>query len=289
MIIGLLRPFCLLFVIIGGVLVTVLTKYFFYIGYKKISPIYLFFIFLGKAFSWGMGSNQQLAQEGEEKDSPEPGEITGRNLVDRRVVMVDAGGQHTVMLAAGPPREETAAKRPTSVAPVPMVTSSNSEEHNHAIEVEPMETGGTTTDNNGLPKSPAIGSNVERGVEATPEKPPNANSASALANPLPPPPEVASTAGATVNSSSVHSCSLVPSDQSSLSSNHSTDGGGSSRMGSSIFAQPVDAPVISKAGTSSSNPPVAAFANCGSNTSTSETGLALTETGSNTASPSNTH
>ncbi|KAM7532537.1 hypothetical protein Aperf_G00000130164 [Anoplocephala perfoliata] len=244
----------------------------------------------GKAFSWGMGSNQQLGQEDEEKDSLEPGEIIGRNLVDRRVIMIDAGGQHAVMLAAGPPHGETDIKKPTPVAPVPMVTSLNSEENNHAVEAKPMETDGdTTTTSNGLPELPVTIGNGERGAEATPEKPPVANSTSVLANPLPPPQEVASTAGATVNSSSVHSCSLVPSDQSSLSSNHSTDGGGSSRMGSSIFAQPVDAPSAPKVGTSSSNPLAQTSANCGSNASTSEAGLALTETGSNTASPSNTH
>ncbi|KAM3185567.1 hypothetical protein ACTXT7_006077 [Hymenolepis weldensis] len=240
----------------------------------------------GKAFSWGMGSSQQLAQEEEDEDALEPGEMIGRNLEGRRIIMVDAGGQHAVMLAAGPSRgkvPDTAAAATTSSTE----TSVSKKNQNHTTTTttgsipEPMDADNAPIDTTEIPVSNG-GNMVDKTALAV-----NSTTVSSVANP---PPEVASTAGATVNSSSVHSCSLVPSDQSSLSSNHSTDGGGSSRMGSSIFAQPIDAPLsLSKAGTSSTNQ-LTTSANCGgSNTSTSEAGLALTETGSNTASPSNTH
>ncbi|VUZ50366.1 unnamed protein product [Hymenolepis diminuta] len=237
----------------------------------------------GKAFSWGMGSSQQLAQEEEDEDALEPGEMIGRNLEGRRIIMVDAGGQHAVMLAAGLSRgkaPDAAAAATTSSTE----TSVSKKNHNHTTTQsapESMDTDNVPVDTTEIPVS--NGGNMMD--KTTP--PVNSTTVSSATNP---PPEVASTAGATVNSSSVHSCSLVPSDQSSLSSNHSTDGGGSSRMGSSIFAQPIDAPLsLSKAGTSSTNQQTTS-ANCGgSNTSTSEAGLALTETGSNTASPSNTH
>ncbi|VDN99687.1 unnamed protein product [Rodentolepis nana] len=235
----------------------------------------------GKAFSWGMGSSQQLAQEDEDEDALEPGEMVGRNLEGRRVIMVDAGGQHAVMLASCSSKDRAPSKATVAVTTASTtVIPDPKRNHNHAIN-EPMDTDSAPPDTTEIPISNG-GNTADKLTPAV-----SSTTVSSAANP---PPEVASTAGATVNSSSVHSCSLVPSDQSSLSSNHSTDGGGSSRMGSSIFAQPVDAPLsLSKAGTSSTNQQTAS-ANCGgSNASTSEAGLALTETGSNTASPSNTH
>ncbi|VDP78455.1 unnamed protein product [Echinostoma caproni] len=52
----------------------------------------------GTAYSWGMGSNRQLGH-GDDDDAPEPGVIVGKQLQDRRVSMIDAGGQHAVLLA----------------------------------------------------------------------------------------------------------------------------------------------------------------------------------------------
>ncbi|VDK22395.1 unnamed protein product [Taenia asiatica] len=224
----------------------------------------------GKAFSWGMGSNQQLAHEVEYEDAPEPGEMVGKNLLNRRVVMIDAGGQHAVMLAGDP----------TRVKPRP--TKPETEEG--LEKVAPCEDEKSLVMKNHTPSVP-MDTTAEAAITVANEKD---SSDKPIVNSLSgsnPPPEVASTAGATVNSSSVHSCSFVASDQSSLSSAHSTDGGGSSRLGGSLFAQPVDAPLVSKAGV-----PPAAGANCGgSTTSTSEPGFPLTDGGSNTASPANTH
>ncbi|CAH8640922.1 unnamed protein product [Schistosoma intercalatum] len=53
----------------------------------------------GLAYSWGMGSNHQLGHGDSEDDCWEPELMVGKQLEDRRVLMVDAGGQHTVMLA----------------------------------------------------------------------------------------------------------------------------------------------------------------------------------------------
>ncbi|KAA0188240.1 Regulator of chromosome condensation [Fasciolopsis buskii] len=69
----------------------------------------------GIAYSWGMGSNRQLGH-GEDDDSAEPLAILGKQLQDRRVSMVDAGGQHTVMLVHS-------SKSPEPATPVEMVTS----------------------------------------------------------------------------------------------------------------------------------------------------------------------
>ncbi|VDM16959.1 unnamed protein product [Hydatigera taeniaeformis] len=224
----------------------------------------------GKAFSWGMGSSQQLAHEAEYEDAVEPGEMVGRNLLNRRVVMIDGGGQHTVMLA-----EDLSRVRPTMTKP-------DTEESMGKIESREKKM--SPVMKNHTPPVP-MDTTSEVATAAINEKDstdkPIVHSLSASN----PPPDVASTAGATVNSSSVHSCSFVASDQSSLSSAHSTDGGGSSRLGGSLFAQPVDAPLASKVGA----PPLAG-ANCGgSTTSTSEPGFPLTDGGSNTASPANTH
>lgn len=184
--------------------------------------------------------------------------------------MIDAGGQHAVMLAGDLSRVKPRTTKPETEEGLEKVASHEEEKSlvmkNHTPSV-PMNT------------------TSEVAITATNEKD---SSDKPIVNSLSgsnPPPEVASTAGATVNSSSVHSCSFVASDQSSLSSAHSTDGGGSSRLGGSLFAQPVDAPLVSKAGV-----PLAAGANCGgSTTSTSEPGFPLTDGGSNTASPANTH
>ncbi|KAA3679170.1 regulator of chromosome condensation [Paragonimus westermani] len=56
----------------------------------------------GIAYSWGIGSNRQLGHSNEDdsdEDCCEPGIILGKQLQGRYVSMVDAGGQHTVLLA----------------------------------------------------------------------------------------------------------------------------------------------------------------------------------------------
>lgn len=52
----------------------------------------------GKAYSWGMGSNQQLGL-GSEDDQNEPTLLTGAQVRDRKVIKVSSGGQHTLFLA----------------------------------------------------------------------------------------------------------------------------------------------------------------------------------------------
>lgn len=52
----------------------------------------------GKAYGWGEGTNLQLTT-GEEDDELQPVELSGKNLEERCVLDVDAGGQHTVVLA----------------------------------------------------------------------------------------------------------------------------------------------------------------------------------------------
>lgn len=53
----------------------------------------------GKAYSWGMGSNQQLGC-GSDDDQNEPVLLTGVQVRDRQVIRISSGGQHTLFLAA---------------------------------------------------------------------------------------------------------------------------------------------------------------------------------------------
>lgn len=52
----------------------------------------------GKAYSWGMGSNQQLGV-GSDDDQFEPVLLTGAQVKDRKVIRISSGGQHTLFLA----------------------------------------------------------------------------------------------------------------------------------------------------------------------------------------------
>uniref|UniRef100_T1J8U9 RCC1-like domain-containing protein n=1 Tax=Strigamia maritima TaxID=126957 RepID=T1J8U9_STRMM len=54
---------------------------------------------LGRAYSWGMGTNCALGT-GEEEDVFEPVRVMGKNLEGKRNIAVSAGGQHAVLLAA---------------------------------------------------------------------------------------------------------------------------------------------------------------------------------------------
>ncbi|XP_074640738.1 regulator of chromosome condensation-like [Tubulanus polymorphus] len=59
----------------------------------------------GVGFSWGMGTNQQLGT-GNDDDVYEPIKIAGKQLLNREVIMISAGGQHTVLLAKDKPAEK---------------------------------------------------------------------------------------------------------------------------------------------------------------------------------------
>ncbi|KAB7496162.1 Regulator of chromosome condensation [Armadillidium nasatum] len=52
----------------------------------------------GEVYGFGMGTNNQLAQ-GDDEDRWEPSIIKGKQLEDKKVVSVEAGGQHTIFLA----------------------------------------------------------------------------------------------------------------------------------------------------------------------------------------------
>lgn len=53
----------------------------------------------GKAYSWGMGSNQQLGV-GSDEDQFEPVLLTGAQVREKHVIRVSSGGQHTLFIAA---------------------------------------------------------------------------------------------------------------------------------------------------------------------------------------------
>ena len=53
----------------------------------------------GAGHSWGMGTNNQLATEGED-DVDCPVAMLGKQLETRRVLAVSGGGQHTALIAA---------------------------------------------------------------------------------------------------------------------------------------------------------------------------------------------
>lgn len=58
----------------------------------------------GKAYSWGMGSNQQLGC-GSDEDQSEPILLTGVQVRDKQVIRISSGGQHTLFIAAEPIRQ----------------------------------------------------------------------------------------------------------------------------------------------------------------------------------------
>jgi len=53
----------------------------------------------GAAYGWGMGSTMQLGQGDDDSDVYEPVVIAGKQLENKKVVMVSSGGQHTMILA----------------------------------------------------------------------------------------------------------------------------------------------------------------------------------------------
>lgn len=53
----------------------------------------------GKAYSWGMGSNQQLGV-GSDDDQSEPVLLTGVQVKEKHVIRISSGGQHTLFIAA---------------------------------------------------------------------------------------------------------------------------------------------------------------------------------------------
>ena len=54
----------------------------------------------GEAFSWGMGTNGQLARaDGGDEDAWVPEVMAGKQLEERRVLLASGGGQHTMLLA----------------------------------------------------------------------------------------------------------------------------------------------------------------------------------------------
>lgn len=53
----------------------------------------------GDVYSWGMGSNLQLGNGDEDEDLLEPTRIVSKQLQTKKAIKVDAGGQHTVILA----------------------------------------------------------------------------------------------------------------------------------------------------------------------------------------------
>lgn len=54
----------------------------------------------GRAYGWGMNTNQQLGVEGEEEDMWTPKEVGGHKLEQGKVVGVSVGGQHTALLVS---------------------------------------------------------------------------------------------------------------------------------------------------------------------------------------------
>ena len=52
----------------------------------------------GDVYAWGMGTSYQLGT-GDEDDVHVPNLMQGKQLEDRKVISIDAGGQHTVLLA----------------------------------------------------------------------------------------------------------------------------------------------------------------------------------------------
>lgn len=65
-----------------------------------------FIYLLGKVYSWGMGSNQQLGV-GSDDDLLVPTLLTGQQVRDKEVICVSSGGQHTLFIVAEPQKSKT--------------------------------------------------------------------------------------------------------------------------------------------------------------------------------------
>lgn len=61
---------------------------------------------VGTAYSWGMGSNNQLGV-GSDEDQNEPVLLTGVQVRDKEVIKISSGGQHTLFIAAEPASTST--------------------------------------------------------------------------------------------------------------------------------------------------------------------------------------
>lgn len=59
----------------------------------------------GKAYAWGMGSNQQLGI-GSDEDQNVPTLLTGQQVKEKQVIKVSSGGQHTLFIAAEPKKSK---------------------------------------------------------------------------------------------------------------------------------------------------------------------------------------
>ncbi len=55
----------------------------------------------GQVYSWGMGTSLQLGN-GKEDDIWKPTPITGKNIINRKVIASSSGGQHTALLVSLP-------------------------------------------------------------------------------------------------------------------------------------------------------------------------------------------
>lgn len=51
----------------------------------------------GKVFAWGMGSNHQLGV-GADDDHYTPVQLTGKQVVDKKILRVSSGGQHSLFI-----------------------------------------------------------------------------------------------------------------------------------------------------------------------------------------------
>lgn len=56
------------------------------------------FILIGELYGWGMGTTGELGT-GNDEDCLEPTLVQGKQLLNRQVIKVSSGGQHTVVLA----------------------------------------------------------------------------------------------------------------------------------------------------------------------------------------------
>ena len=66
-------------------------------GMQKLIFSFLYY-FLGSAYAWGMGNNLQLGT-GDEDDVYQPKKMKSKQLEDKKVLKISAGGQHSIMLA----------------------------------------------------------------------------------------------------------------------------------------------------------------------------------------------
>lgn len=95
----------------------------------------------GKLYTWGMGSNNQLGV-GDGDDELEPALVTSKNTENKRMLLANGGGQHSVFLVESDVQKKATApptKKVKAVPTEPAPAKENADDDKKAKEKEPQD------------------------------------------------------------------------------------------------------------------------------------------------------